>query len=392
MCIIKSFLDNDFYKFTIQNAIMKLFPSVYCKYKFFNRGNHVFYPGFDILLKNAINKMKFLYLKKEEYDYISCHFKSIFDIYYLNFLKSFRYNPNEVFVSQIKDKLNITIKGLWFRVVLWEIPIMSIISELYYKTVYNQYLISRYNIINILNKKLINYKIMNIKFCEFGTRRRFSYQNQYVILNIIKNLKNNFIGTSNMHLSYLFHIYPFGTHGHEWVMFHGALFGIKKSIYKSLKNWIKIYPNNFNIALTDTYTHDFFLKNFNKKFSLIFNGLRHDSGDPIHFADSSIKHYTNLGIDPKGKILIFSDNININKIKKIQTFCNNKIQIYFGIGSNLTNDTGFKPMNMVIKMIQMSLDNSNWTPVIKISDDIHKRSGDDNLINNELKSIINNKF
>jgi nicotinate phosphoribosyltransferase len=387
MHIIKSILDNDLYKFTMQNAIIKLFPYVKCKYTFLNRGDHIFNIGFDVLLKNNISRMKDLFLTDYEYDYLRIH-HNYFDKSYLNFLKSYRYNPAEIIIQQLNKKLSIFIVGLWYRVVLWETPLMSIISELYYKTTYSNYLISNSYVINNLRNKLVQYKLMNVKFCEFGTRRRYSYKIHKLILQEIKNsCYSNFIGTSNVYMSYILNIRCFGTYSHEWIMFHGAKYGIMKANKLGLLNWLKIYPNNLNIGLTDTYTDDIFFANFNKKLSNIYKGLRHDSGDPIIFIKNAINHYRKLGINIQNKILIFSDNIQINIIKKILLFCKSNINIYFGIGTNLTNDIGFIPINIVIKMISSSIDQNNyiWTPVIKLSNSYKKRSGDINFINVILK-------
>lgn len=223
---------------------------------------------------------------------------------------------------------------------------------------------------------------MNILVSELGTRRRFSYKIHEQILKLLIYFgKKNFIGSSNVYLSKINNIKSIGTHSHEWFMFHTAKYNFESFTYLALKNWFNIYPNNHNIALSDTYTSNFFFKKFNKKFSILYKGLRHDSGDPILFIKKAIKHYKKFNIDPSQKIIVFSDNLNNKKIKKITNFCKGKIQSIFGIGTNLTNDVGLKPINIVIKMTNVCLYNSNkWIPVVKISDDFKKTSGNYNTI------------
>src|SRR5690606_25735272 len=138
-----------------------------------------------------------------------------------------------------------------------------------------------------------------------------------------------FIGTSNVHLAMLLHTKPIGTHAHEWFMFHAAKYGFKMSNLLSLEHWSDIYRGDLGIALSDTYTSEVFFAQFDKKFTKLFDGVRHDSGDPIEFAKQTIAHYEGYGIDPLSKTIIFSDGLNFEKIKRIAHFCEGKIGISF---------------------------------------------------------------
>ena len=147
----------------------------------------------------------------------------------------------------------------------------------------------------------------------------------------------------------------------------------------SLEHWVDVFRGDLGVALSDTYTTDIFLKQFDTKFAKLFDGVRHDSGDPIEFADKVIKHYKKNGINPLYKFIIFSDGLNVEKVDKITTACKDKIGVSFGIGTNLTNDVGLQPMNIVIKLTDVNFDGS-WLPVIKISDEKGKHTGKPEVI------------
>jgi nicotinate phosphoribosyltransferase len=197
---------------------------------------------------------------------------------------------------------------------------------------------------------------------------------------VIQTLKEhggrNFVGTSNVHLAMQQNVKPIGTHAHEWFMFHAAKYGFKMANAMALEHWVDVYRGDLGIALSDTYTTDEFFEQFDKKFAKLFDGVRHDSGDPIEFAKKTILHYQHLGINPLTKTITFSDSLNYEKVKKITEFCRYKIGFSFGIGTNFTNDVGLKPMNIVIKMTETCIEGEQWTQVVKLSDEPGKHSGD----------------
>ncbi|WP_185877229.1 nicotinate phosphoribosyltransferase [Blattabacterium cuenoti] len=384
--IISSLLDNDFYKFTMQNAVIKLFPLIKTKYKFINRGKYIFPKNFSKVLKENLDKMAYLKLSNNEKIFLK-KFCPCLDNSYLNFLKKYQYNPKEVKIYQNGSTIKMNIEGLWSKIILWEVPLMAIISELYYKMIGIKRL-SNNDIIKITKEKINKYKKMNIKVGEYGTRRRFSYKIHKLILKIlVKEGNNSFIGSSNVHLSKIFSKKPIGTQGHEWIMFHAAKYGFNIADQISMENWLKIYNNKkLNIALSDTYTSSIFFKNFNKKLSNIYEGIRHDSGDPINFIKETINHYKNFKINPMKKKIIFSDNLDPNKIKHILSFCKKKINPIFCIGTNFTNDVGVPPMNIVIKMTKVLI-KKKWIPVVKLSNSKEKYTGEKKMISIAKKMI-----
>jgi len=376
---LTSILDNDFYKFTMQCAVVKLFPSEIVKYEFINRGNHKFPKGFGEKLKKSIDSMSQLKLTKEEKNFLkeNCPY---LNLPYIDFLQGYRYDPSEVEIKQIGEDLKIQVTGLWYRTILWEVPILYLISELYY----SMSNLKRQNDDEIIRKTLEkDKKFMNLQvpFAEFGTRRRHSYKVHRIVMQALTSVENSsFIGSSNVHMAMLHNVKPIGTHAHEWFMFHAAQYGFKMANSMSLEHWIDVYRGDLGVALSDTYTTDVFFQQFDKKFTKLFDGVRHDSGDPIKFAHKTIKHYEKHGINPLFKYIIFSDALNTKKVEEITLACKGKIGISFGIGTNLTNDVGLPPINIVMKLIGVKGNGNEWIPTVKLSDEKNKYTGDKKMI------------
>jgi nicotinate phosphoribosyltransferase len=380
-----SILDNDFYKFTMQQGVIRLFPGAKVRYKFINRGHHSFPPGFAEALTAAVQGMVTLKLTREEKTFlqITCPY---LDPVYLDFLEGYRYQPEEVKIHQHGDQLDIDIEGFWYRTILWEVPIMSLICELYY-TLNDIHRISDDEVVERTKIKIAKFKTLGVTLADFGTRRRFSYQVHRLVLSTLCEFGTPaFIGTSNVHMAMLHQTKPIGTHAHEWFMFHAARYGFKMANAMGLEHWVDVYRGDLGIALSDTYTTAVFLKQFDKMFSKLFDGVRHDSGEPKAFADQVIAHYKRLGIDPMTKTIIFSDGLNYDKVADIAGYCRNKIGMSFGVGTNLTNDAGPKPMNIVIKLSAAQPQDGEWTEVVKLSDEHEKNTGSEELI--KLSRII----
>ena len=384
---LPSLLDNDFYKITMQQGVVKLFPDAKARYQFINRGKHVFPAGFAEALRLSVDAMADLKLTLEEKKFLleTCPY---LDHVYLDFLQGYCYNPEEVTISQQSGELTIFIEGFWYRTILWEVPLMALICELYYKL--NQLeRIADEEVMNRAAQKIQKFKELNITVADFGTRRRHSYQVQSLVIKALKEQGSGiFIGTSNVQLAMLNQTKPIGTHAHEWFMFHAAKYGFKTANNLGLQHWVDVYRGDLGIALADTYTSDVFFKQFDKMFSKLFDGIRHDSNDPIEFAKKTIQHYQSLQIDPLSKTIIFSDALNYDKVKRIVDFCSGKIGMSFGIGTNLTNDVGLQPLNIVIKLTEAKPAQGEWTKVVKLSDEKGKYTGDEETI--KLAKILLN--
>ena len=379
MTRLRSILDNDFYKLTMQNAVVKLFPGHIVKYEFINRGEHNFPEGFAETLREAVNAMAELKLTKEEKAFMAKTCPYI-DLPYLDFLEGYRYDPSEVHIEQRDDELKVTVEGVWYRTILWEVPLLALISELHYEMNHMERN-SNEIVIEKTLEKAEHLNRLGVTFAEFGTRRRHSYKVQDIVVNALRSEKDTtFIGTSNVHFAMKYGVKPIGTHAHEWFMFHAAEYGFKMANPIALEHWVDVYRGDLGVALSDTYTTDVFFQQFDKKFTKLFDGVRHDSGDPLEFADKTIRHYQENGINPLYKYIIFSDGLNLTKVEEITKYCRGKIGISFGIGTNLTNDVGLKPMNIVMKLIGVQTINKEWIPTIKLSDEKGKYTGDPHMI------------
>ncbi len=376
---ITSILDNDLYKFTMQYAVIEKFPNAVVRYRFVNRGNTPFPPGFARELRLWVEQMKYLTLTSEEKDFLrnKCYYLPEF---YLDFLEGYRYNPEEVCINQHGDQLEIFIQGFWYRTILWEVPLMALISELFFRMT-GQKPNDKDFIKETILYKAEFFNNLGIKYADFGTRRRYSYDNHDLVVNLLSSYgKPAFIGTSNVHLAQKYNLTPIGTQAHEWFMYHGAYYGYTKANELALENWADVFKGNLGIALSDTYTSKVFFRSFNTKLSKLFDGVRQDSGDPISFARMTIDHYKKLRIDPLSKVIVFSDSLNPDRVKQIVDAVNGKINISFGIGTNLTNDVGVTPLNIVIKMDAVKYDDDKWISTVKLSDDKGKYTGDRQMI------------
>ena len=379
--IIKSVLDNDLYKFSMQHAVIKLFPRAKVRYAFILRSKVDFPDNFAKELREQILSMATLKLTQDEKKFFSSKSHYI-DLAYFDFLSGYRYDPSEVEVIQTGGELQVNVEGYWYRTILWEVPLLSLISELYFKMT-NQSPIPVSDRHENNQKKAFIFKHANIKVADFGTRRRFSYDVQKEMVEDLsyKMLKGLFVGTSNVHLAHLFNLTPIGTEAHEWFMFHGAKYGFQMANELGLKHWADVFNGSLGTALCDTYTTESFLKAFDMKYAKLYDGVRQDSGDPYKFAEKIIFHYQKLGIDPLSKTIVFSDSLDPETAKEIGDWCNGKIKYSFGIGTNLSNDVGVTPLNMVIKMTAAKIeDNGIWIPTIKLSDVSGKHTGDPKMI------------
>lgn len=391
MPIINSILDTDLYKLSMQFAIMKTFPDAEVEYTFTNRNNTPFPDGFDYELRKEIDSMRNLALTQEEKRFLQEKCGHYLDRPYLDFLYGYRYDPSEVGVVLKDGELSIKIRGFWYRTVLWEVPLMATISELFFRMTgqepTNRDTREKNNI-----QKGQAFQTNNLILSEFGTRRRYSYEIQDEVVSDLKSCygSDKFLkGTSNVHLAMKHGLNPHGTHAHEWFMFMGAQYGFKMSNTMGLKHWSDVFHGELGIALSDTLTTDVFFKSFDTKFAKLFDGVRHDSSDPFEFADKTVSHYKKLGIDPNLKQIVFSDSLNTNLCIEIHNHCKGKIRDSFGVGTHLTNDVGVKPLNMVIKLTSAKI-LGEWVPTVKLSDNPGKHTGDKKTI--ELcKQILNIK-
>ena len=378
MAIIRSILDTDLYKFTTSYAYSKLYPRAYGQFRFIDRAKTRYPEGFAELLRQELQQMAELQLTRDEAQFLTRE-RPYLPPTYIDFVRGFRFDPDEVHVSQDEEgQLSIVAEGLLYRVTLWETPILALVSELYYKVlgVEPDLAYAEQSII----AKAQRLKEEGITFSMFGMRRRFSSDIEDRVTRLLKEYSGtNFYGTSNVYFAYKHGLRVSGTHPHEWVQFHGAMFGYKMANYMAMEDWINVYDGDLGTVLTDTYTTDVFMRNFSKKHAMLFTSLRHDSGDPLLFADKVIARYRELRVDPQIKYIIFSDSLDAERAIEIAKHCKGRIGTSFGIGTNFSNDVGagIQPMNIVMKLWKCKMtEKDKWHPCVKLSDVDGKHTGE----------------
>lgn len=383
--IITSLLDSDLYKFTMQQAVLELFPNAQVEYRFKNRGNQRFTPDFLLELKRQIHNMSIISLTDEEYSWIKENIP-FFKPSYLEYLKNYYFDPKEIEVYLDEDNdLVISIKGDWHSTILWEVPLMALISELYFRIIDIEWDHGLKNVYLKAHAKHSKLAMNGIKFAEFGTRRRRSFQVQERVIRGFEHY-GGFLGTSNVYFAMKFGVKPIGTMAHEWIMGISVLESLRHANYYALQNWVKVYNADLGIALTDTFGTPSFFSDFDMRLAKLYDGVRHDSGDPIEFGDKVIAHYGKLGINSKSKTIVFSDGLNVDSAIEIQKYfrgdimkkynrtaeASRKINASFGIGTHFTNDfEGSPALNMVIKLWMI-----NGVHVVKLGDGTGKEMGE----------------
>jgi nicotinate phosphoribosyltransferase len=365
--ILTSLLDTDAYKLHMQQAVYHRYRNINVVAEFRCRGDELLgeYAG-EIRLQ--IQKMSQLALTDDEFTYLSG--LPFFTRDYLNWLKTFRYNPEHVTVSDHNGHLHVRIKGPWREVIMWEVPLLAVISEVVHRQRSPD--ITAKMAVDQLRKNLASFKeqaadidLSAFRLMDFGTRRRFSGEVQEAIVTTLKNEFPYLVGTSNYDLAHKLQLTPVGTQAHEWFQAHQQISPVLANSQRAaLQAWLDEYPDQLGIALTDCITMDAFLRDFGTKFANAYQGLRHDSGDPVEWGEKAIAHYQALGIDPMTKTLVFSDNLDLDKALHLYRHFHQRVNLVFGIGTRLTcNIPHVKPLNIVIKLVQC-----NGKPVAKLSD------------------------
>lgn len=374
--MILSMLDNDLYKYSVSWSYMKLYPEAEGTFTFCDRNNTVFNKKFIETLDLELLKLCMLSLTLAEKQWCIKHIPYIPEVYW-EWLKGFKFDSDKIYTWIDDEKhLHIEVTDYLYKVTLYEVPILAIVSELYSK---QQGSINMSEAMDKLDFKINLANEHNLKFSEFGTRRRASSSLHDLIIQRLKEkCPINCVGTSNVYFAMKYNMTPIGTFPHEWIMFHGAIWGYQEANYLGMRDWVRTYDGNLGIFLMDTYTSKVGLRNMSMKFAKLFDGVRQDSGDEYQIGNMVIDRYKKLGIDPTTKTIVFSNALDFNKYLDIHNYFNGRIRVSAGIGTNLTNDTDFKPANIVMKLSKCRINkNQEWRNCIKISDDLGKHLGDD---------------
>jgi nicotinate phosphoribosyltransferase len=382
MPIITSLLDTDLYKFTMMQVVLHQFPGAQVEYKFKCRNVGVNLAQYADEIRAEIKALCGLSFTEDELNYLRGmrFIKSDF----VDFLGLFRLNEKCIQVMpQPNGELEIAVKGPWLHTILFEIPVLSIVNEVYFKnhstprsiTLGEQRLLHK---ISLLKAPALK----ELKIADYGTRRRYSKVWQEQVLKTLAkelgtSITGQFAGTSNVHFARTLGLTPLGTMAHEYLQAAQALGPrLRDSQTFAFEKWAQEYRGDLGIALSDVYGMSAFLRDFDMFFCKLFDGARHDSGDPFSWGERMIEHYVKNRVDPRTKTLIFSDGLTVPRTIELYDRFKGRCQLAFGIGTNLTNDLGdppeHEPLQIVMKMIRC-----NGQPVAKLSDSPGKGMCDD---------------
>jgi len=392
--IIHSLLDTDLYKFTMLQVVLHKFPQTHSVYHFRCRNlEDTLYPLVDILddLNEQLDHLCNLKYKEDELQYLRKlrFIKSDF----VDYLELFQLKRRFIQASiDAEGRLDIHIEGPMVQAMMFEIFVLAIVNELYFSRIKTDQVWAE-------GERRLQAKLDLIQQYEksqqpndppflvsdFGTRRRYSFDWQkHVVAAFHKTVPNVFRGTSNVLLAKELNITPIGTMAHEFLQAFQALDVRLRDFQKAaLETWVQEYRGDLGIALTDVVGMDAFLRDFDLYFAKLFDGLRHDSGDPYEWGDKAYAHYRKLKIDTKTKMLTFSDGLNLPKAWELHQYFKDRFQVSFGIGTNLTNDMGQKPLNIVLKLVEC-----NGQSVAKISDSPGKTMTDNDTFLAYLRQVF----
>jgi nicotinate phosphoribosyltransferase len=321
--------------------------------------------------------MSQIQLTPEEYSWLKANIP-FFKPWYLEYLRNYRYNPAEVKVWLDEEKdLVIEISGTWASTILWEVPLMATISELYFREVDTQW-----DEQGVLTKAIDKGKRLadaGCLFSEFGTRRRRSVKiHETVLTGLNQGAKKMLVGTSNLMMAMKYGLKVIGTQAHEWIMGMSVLEGLYNANYFSLQNWVRVYHADLGIALTDTYGLPSFIRNFNLEFAKLYDGTRHDSGCPYNYTGEIIRMYEKFKIPSISKSIVYSDGLDVDSTIDIHRFAGKNVRDGYGMGTHFTNDFENSPaLNMVIKLWSCGRNEAEGQlPVVKLSDSPGKVMGD----------------
>ena len=394
--IINYLTDNDAYTFSVCYLYLNKFPRAFGRYSFIDRNNTVYPPGFAEEVKKQIKVMEEIVISDKEIAYMAgrCYY---FPNWFFTFLKGYRFDASEVTVTQDQaGHLQIEVEGLLWKTVFWEVPILAIISELKHQLNGDM---ADYNQEKEYDKSLQKARCLiknGLWFAEFGTRRRFSFEHQEMVIRSIVEANEacieepgQFSGSSNVYFAMKFDLTPIGTMSHQVISFCGALFGYKEANFLAMKHWQEAFDSDLGTFLYDTFGWEAFQENFSKKYAKLFDGLRVDSGDNLEAVDKIVAKYKSLNINPMTKSLTFSNGLKVEEAVEIHKYCRGKVNDNYGIGTFLTCDVdGVEPMNIVMKLTAAKLtEKKKWQKAVKLSDDKGKYTGDPDEVKLALQTL-----
>jgi nicotinate phosphoribosyltransferase len=375
--IVSSLLDTDLYKFSMMQVVLHQYPAAQVEYRFKCRNPSVDLVPYIDEIRTELKALCSLRFTEPELDHLrSWRFiKSDF----VDFLALFQLNTKyvEIFPSPLGNgEIEIRIIGPWLHTILFEVPLLAIVNEVYFRNTCPGYDLAegRRRLLEKIALLSNTPGYQECRIADYGTRRRFSRQwHREVVATLHEGLGMQLAGTSNVWLAWQLGLRPLGTLAHEYLQAHQALGPrLRDSQVAALEAWAKEYRGDLGIALSDVYGLTAFLRDFDMYFCKLFDGTRHDSGDPFAWGERVLAHYQANRVDPRSKILVFSDSLDIPKVMRLFKHFHGRCQLAFGVGTNITNDVGPTPLNIVIKMVRC-----NGQPVAKLSDSPGKNMCED---------------
>ena len=385
--VIKSLLDTDLYKFTMMQVVLHHFPAAQVEYRYKCRTQGVNLRPYLDEIRQEIHALCQLRFEPSELDYLkSLRFiKSDF----IDFLGLFHLPEKciEVSEGELPGEIAISVKGSWLHTILFEIPVLAIVNEVYFRNVCKDpdWAEGRKRLQTKMKLVLDATDLAEFRVAEYGTRRRFSHVwHEEVVTTMKAQMGEHFAGTSNVWFAMKHGVLPLGTMAHEYLQACQALGPrLRDSQVFALETWAKEYRGDLGIALSDVYGLEAFLRDFDMYFCKLFDGARHDSGDPFEWGERMIAHYAANRVDARTKTLIFSDALTFPRAIELTRRFAGRCRTAFGIGTNLTNDLGHEPLQIVMKMIRC-----NGQPVAKVSDAPEKTMCDDKAYLAYLRQVF----
>ena len=390
--IIKHFTDNDAYTFSCQYYVLQKYPRAEVEYTFFDRNKTVYPEGFDQLVQEQINLMPNVVITEEEIRFMQEK------MYYLpkwffTFLRGYRFNPNEVMINQDEEgHLAISIRGKWYSTIMWEMPILTIVSELMHTLLGD---IERYDAQREeqrAREKAVEIFSNGLVLSDMGTRRRLSFAHHDMVVRVLKEVyeekgttdadgfhawTGRLVGTSNVYFAMKHQLTPIGTMSHQIIEFEENVSGVFECNFNVMRKFSDVYDGDNGIYLYDCFGDKVFFNNLSKRMAMMFTGLRVDSGVEEEQVEKIISKYKQLGINPQTKQVVFSNGLNIKRAIEIHKYVDGRMQDSYGIGTFLTCDVeNANSMNIVVKLTQCRItENREWHDCVKLSNDKGKTLG-----------------
>ena len=373
--IIRHFTDNDLYTFTCQYYILETYPRAEVEYTFYDRNREVYPQGFAQMLREQLEGLSELAISDEEIAFMRDHCQYL-PLWYFTFLKGFRFNLKELSISQDNEgHLDINVRGKWFSAIMWEMPILSCISELIHSMRGD---LDRYDA--ALEEQRARRKAEQIfseglTLGDMGTRRRLSFAHHDMVVRVMKEVYDSrewsgrFTGTSNVYLAMKYGCAPLGTMSHQLISFEENVSGIFECNFNVMKKFSDVYDGDNGIYLYDCFGDKVFFSNLSKRMAMMYKGLRVDSGNEEEQTEKIIAKYLQLGIDPATKQVCYSNGLNIDRAVEIHRYVAGRLQDSYGVGTFLTCDVvGAEPMNIVLKLTRGRITElREWHDCVKLS-------------------------